>query len=1021
MNSLFKPYLPVDEEGFVTIADSNDILDKEYSLASLIRCVKKAEIKIEVQQNEEVIVLTDDEDRDDDTLSNRRASSSSYNDESNDFDWDTASSQQDDQNSRDQNIIETVSIDSPAPHKRTSSLSSLDSRDLNMDTTNALATDRNGEDVLKTEDGENQQRADEMPSTSSAVAISEQQIDDVNGDNTGNLSTLDESMFNRLVNDINSTHLSFPGNGNLSDDARIVENGEPSQIDDSSVVNCEAVSKPDEAVVESEKTEKADKVPLENDQLNGVLAHTSDVLNGQASTTQTHTEHNLEVANEIPSNVLNNHVGRKSPDESPVKTCDKNLTIISSQSPFCKKYNETLNNADEMVEDDLRHHKQPSIECSTSKNVETSVELSAKPIPDKNTIARDKRHAIEMEGGLAEEATDSETVQDPIAQDWVPMAESTASITADTSLLTKSEQDILFKDRDASLIFSDLWSNGTSDQEPTKSDENKSPRISSNSPSPITFLQNGTDPNFRLKTYARRHRKGYVETKTISTQTSRFSLSGCPSPVTTMDESDSSKNDKHLISEKEEDELFLRDIFITPDIPPRSGGSPRIRSPTYLSSTPMASARMTSTPIASTSDIVPNVNESTEPTTDSSIPGSSEIVVKRKRGRPRKYPLPEPGTTPIVPKPPRAPRAPRQPRKPKSPKPHTGPVEVFERMKLRERKPKPAVPEPVQQSKSLSEIVKPKSKGRKRRNTIKMTIDAIFNARTTKLRAVQARRISNMLGISLTSPQLATILKRINYDKSINASNNINSDSSMNDSSMLQTFSNRSNGQMNSSEPISQHTSSTILARKTYIKPNITFSSFTSAIRRFSFSSRRISFNSSARPVNRSKMPRKSAKQSSSKTQRYAAIDIFDVSSRKRGRKNGTKDSTPRKKPAPKNQLQNSSTVEIANSIIKINDITNPTVELVDLTKEMAPFELDTSNEMNIRFASIHTALSSTQQNHNDSEMIAQKRRNLLSDDTETDFTNEFTTDPESTVEDTDDSHTRKSKRSRKRPKILDL
>lgn len=96
MNSLFKPYLPVDEEGFVTIDNSNHILDKEYQLAPLIRCIKKAEERserLEVLQNEEVIVLTDDEStaaHDEEAFSNQESASLSHHDEvSNDFDWDS--------------------------------------------------------------------------------------------------------------------------------------------------------------------------------------------------------------------------------------------------------------------------------------------------------------------------------------------------------------------------------------------------------------------------------------------------------------------------------------------------------------------------------------------------------------------------------------------------------------------------------------------------------------------------------------------------------------------------------------------------------------------------------------------------------------------------------------------------------------------------------------------------------------------------------------------------------------------
>lgn len=110
---------------------------------------------------------------------------------------------------------------------------------------------------------------------------------------------------------------------------------------------------------------------------------------------------------------------------------------------------------------------------------------------------------------------------------------------------------------------------------------------------------------------------------------------------------------------------------------------------------------------------------------------------------------------------------------------------------------------------------------------------------------------------------------------------------------------------------------------------------------------------------------------------------------------------------------------------MEIFETIGDTIELVDLTEEIAPFELDATNEMQMQFQNIEPALSSTQHIHpHDSFMGAGSNKfpdYSRLDDIETDATNEFTTDPDSAVEDADDSRTRKSKRSRKRPKILDL
>lgn len=1069
MNSIFKPYLPVDAEGFVTIDNPNDILDKEYSIASLIRCLKKAEQQTEPQQtgnqqNEEVIVLTDDENEDeDDSFSNQGESSATYShhDEmSNDFDWYSASSQQENQSVHSQNFIETVSLDSPqAPNIKTPSHSSLDSCDLNMDTTNSLSTEQIDENAQHPDVAMN-----EMPSTSgTSVHCSDAYINDMNGENNRNLTTLDESVFNRLVNDINSTHVSIPSNGNNSADSKTIEmaheNGESSESIE--IIRSLGLCRTDALTMHSGKM---DKMPDENEQMNGVMAHASVVpnsvecpINGESSMTNRNVDCNLEVANEM----RNNHVDEEMPGGiGQVKNCDNNINVISCSSPL-KNHEETLKNIDEIVEDDLKNH--PVSPSSTSNDVQLQTDGEGSNCSPSPIVVANE---VEIESAQ-ENANVSESVQEITPQDWLPAAESTTSIITETSLLSKSEQDVLFRDKDSSLIFTDLWGNGPTNEEIPKPEEPKSSRSSSESP--ITFHQNGIDPSLRMKTYSRRFRKGFVETKTISTQTS--SLSGCPSPVTTIDETSGNKKDRYLLTEKEdEDELFLRDIFNTTELPTRPGGSPRMRSPIFsspppqTSSAPAASTPVVSvppitscsivltplesisfpyTPIASTSRAM---MDSFQSSIDSSATGSADVVVKRKRGRPRKYPLPEPGTTPLtVPKPPRTPRQPKTPKEPKE----MPEVVVFEKRVLRERKPKPTPPPPPPKPQSKRKPRQPRQPrqpkqprqprtprteskqklSRRRRNTIKMTIDAIFNSDAPQLRAIHARRISNMLGIPLDSPKLAKILKRIDYNKSMN----LNSDSSATESSMLQTFKNRSNGQMNSSEPARQETPSTILARKTYIKPNLTFSSFTSALRRISYGARRLSFSSSMRQ-NRLSSVRKVQK---AQTQRYTKIDIFDTSGGKRGRKKGSKDTKPRKRRGHNTSRQiksditaeavnlstfNSPTIKtIKSPIVEVSDRVNETIELVDLTKELAPFELDVSNEMDSQYADIETAMSSTQQFLHESDFGMTNRRNFLSDDTETDFTNEFTTDPESTFEDADDSHTRKSKRRRKRPKILDL
>lgn len=49
MNSLFKPYLPVDGEGFVRIENLSNVLDAELSVGLLTRVLRKAEESTELQ------------------------------------------------------------------------------------------------------------------------------------------------------------------------------------------------------------------------------------------------------------------------------------------------------------------------------------------------------------------------------------------------------------------------------------------------------------------------------------------------------------------------------------------------------------------------------------------------------------------------------------------------------------------------------------------------------------------------------------------------------------------------------------------------------------------------------------------------------------------------------------------------------------------------------------------------------------------------------------------------------------
>lgn len=1196
MNSMFKSYLPVDNEGFVTIANPNQILDKEINLKPLIRSLKKADLHLDVRTNAEVIVLTDEENEQD-----SESNFTSNHDESNDYDWHSASSQMGIQPSASSthgpNVIETVSIDSPPPSSstrakdterltlfdRSPSMTSLESCDLNLDAPDLLdSTDRNVKRELHADAvNEPQSSSESLPSTSKEIPSTSKKMTTPgeNGGNNDTLTSLNESLFNRLVSDINSTHLSVPADVNVSVESKISDSIESNRriIDNSAeAINSEEASACDMSV------ENDPQLLADNDsQSNNIVPKSIDIVHSTTTTTtsssSTYINHVDQTAADQPTSSVSQIDIEAAAIATPTaavgsylakQQSDTDTNITSSDSPL-KNHEETLQNIEEIVIDDLKG--QEAMDVGDSVNVE---------LDDVNDDVENEKMATDGDKNNLDES-----VQHQTSQEFLPAAESTASVCAETSLLSKSEQDVLFKDRDAAEMFNDLWSTNNGSQPsddqlsaskvatppaviPKSPTTTSTPHHSHQSTSPLEFRGNGIDANARVKTYARRRQTTprISEMKTMSTRTARAS----PSPITTIDDkgNDSQQKDKHLMTEKVDDELFLRDIFHTPPevAPSRLRSSPRIKSPIMYtaSSTPTVSAAHVATSCSLAKTVSSTANDSTvlhttvETTANSTAATSSmfgstlDTPVKRGRGRPRKYPLPEAGSAP----PPKPPRQSRQPRKPKSPERDEDGEVIFERMVLRERKPKPPPPPPppVQTRRSRSKTARKRGRPRKdetspsknkqpaqprqtktattrgaraavqkttkqmaaeekarkgrqkRRNTIKMTIDAIFNAQSQQISAIQARRISHILGIPFSAPQLTTILKRRNYNKSVNVSN----------SSQI-----RLNGQMNTTDPDAQvnnantndtnndttataaastsmpaptsNTPSTILARKTYIKPNLSFSSLSNALRRMSRRisrrmsrrmsrrisfTRRISFSSmprhpsvQVRPTNTRKGRKQSPQKSQSQQQRYEAIDIFDTSTKsKRGRKKGSKNSTPSKPRSPskrKKEVASSHMMSInawelqqqqlqqqyqqqqqqqsqmqqqpqashqhvqhhyhQHSNVEIFETIGDTIELVDLTEEIAPFELDATNEMHMQFQNIEPTLSSTQRNihPNDSSFMVVGSNKFPDysrlDDIETDATNEFTTDPESAVEDADDSRTRRSRRSRKRPKILDL
>lgn len=1014
MNSLFKPYLPVDGEGYVTVTNAAEILDKEISITKLTQCLKKSEERTEVRANEVVIVLTDDEnsgddhtkDEDEDSSSNR-ASSRAYSHQeeiSNDFDWESASSQQGTQSSQSQNVIETVSVDSPPPYKQASSLSSLDSCDLNLDTTNSMtATESNNESAQN----------NDQPNCSSNSTSSDKRDVGLNGGvdkNNQNLSTLDESIFNRLVNDMNSTQLSIPS-AVAMESADIRENGEINQIADSNndSTNNSSAHRADLAELSSETN---GKVPVNSDQTNCAAKTVLITGNGDAEASNQNSDNKMDISSESQTSELGNHVDMKAAEElEPIKNCDKNIIAISNSSPF-KFHEETLKNIDEIVADDMKKSESSTAEQNandvqkkteqTPNKVSADIALSPLAI-DANENDETAGEAVETEGNAQQSEQNVNSTEKPDE----PAAESTVSVLTETSLLTKSEQEILFKDKDVPELFTDLWNGERNDDITIRPEENKSPSLSINiddddDDGPLTFLHNGIDPNFRLKTYSR-NRKLFVETKTISTQTG--SASARSSPITLID---TTNTGKHLLTD-DDDEMFLRDIFDTSDIPVHSMNSivkPSIKS--YSSSTPIPS---TSKAVFKSNQNVQSmgINAETSLTPIAVIP-----PVKGKRGRPRKYPLQQQTNVQPITVQPIAAQA---------------PADVKEK-KRRGRRKKGEPIEPI--------VVHQPS----------VTVDRpiIPRRRISRLRTIRKTRPNPRWS---PPPPEKTILRRQTYIKPLTSSTNTSqlSTSNLSDNSMLRSSTLRSNGQLNNSNSVFKESpyknlpfvnlsykessfkepSSTILARKTYIQPNQTvpaFSTYSLTYKAASLIKRRYSvkyvesiqqkrqetIQQKRQEAMQQKQQEKVPQKRAPSIQKYSQI-VLDTTptSKRRGRKPGPKN-------AGRKSKNLSQPVIIPNtSIVKAN-------ESIELNNEriILPSEFDMSKEIQIPITDIYASPNKLHA-ANESTSFLKKRRDFSSEGTETDMTNEFTTDPDSTVEDADDGNRRKSKRRRKRPKILDL
>lgn len=1222
MNSLFKPYLPVDDEGFVTIDNTNDILEKEISNGALRRCLKKYEERpttSTAQPTDEVIVLTDDEPEldDDDDYSGGSSARSSHHDElSTDSDWCSFASTFRTQSSNSQNVIETVSIDSPPSTRKSLSIDSDEDWKMNDDAQDNISAHNNDNDD---DDDADNDADNEDTNEISSTADNDKAAPRVNGDANPNLSALDDSLFKRLVQDINSTHLSLPSNGSISSvDTEIKQNGNRSHTEtDQETDEC---LKNQINVFENENDDKSsnnsnDEVPVEHcDELNRL--NKANVIDYDRES----------ISHPIINNGKINDTNKMNFDELHQQSSDKKLTnhvdaIVETiencdteVSTILKGHEETLKNIEEILTDDLsslsseiksnaeqqfQPVEQPApppkpilvdTACSPlifpPDEVEEFVEPIEVPEPDAESVEIEVSSAVETVHESNVIAIGPPTDEPKEISEPVPVAESTASVSTETSLLTKSQQDILLEDGAGEIeLFSDMWCNGPANDE--KSEEDSLSQASSDSP--LTFLSIGIDPNFRLKTYSRKNRKTFAETKTISTQTIATQTgspdsSTCTSPVTTLD--DLKKTDREIVIQNEiiatvdvsvdddndvDDEQFLNEIFDTSDLSLRLRNSPQINSPiTYLSSTPKplktyAMRRIQPRiPLPTAVKKENNKNQSVdanlpeiiipekpieifkkpeilkEKTVSSATVNTAvvntevvtevenpPVVVKRKRGRPRKKPLPteNPTNANMPPPPPPSDQPPKEKKKPgRKPKP----------------KPKPEIQSQPQPQPPEDSIVQRLRKRRTKRMSI---FQEVFKAQahgTPREQLNRASRISRCLYRRLSfadRTKLATILRRINYNKSDNDANrstttaaaaNQSCDSTLSGSRILYSFAYLLNGQnrnqssssinttttitaptvetastsittttpaiesapivttvseatveisstdvtmektsaeelpttsaaetaivtsqienennetaITSTTPIQENEQltetqeqlpnilpeppkqqiestpqppppPTILARKTYFKPK--------EAKSLSISPTKSRYLSSFAPTNNRSLPlsKPARVRHFNRAQRYSRIDLITCK-RRLNRKKSIKNARVLVKRISINTLKNLNLSEIPKNVMHNRMINVSGIDKNDV-QNSTPIEIDLTNDDEFQLSSFGASLDSTQEVSDYGKIFA-KKRHFLSDGTDTDFTYEFTTDPDSNVDDTDDT-TRKSKRSRKRPKILDL
>lgn len=578
MNSLFKPYLPVDEEGFVRIENMSSVLDSGFPIGQLTRALRKAEEFAESQPQAKVthggvempgrssisssffchfqeilIVLTDDEDEaptNNFTQLNSDSHHSHIDDLSIDFDGQSSISTQSTHTSNDIMMIDTLSIDTLPSHLSGMSRHSID---LVTDNTTSLS-----ECVNTVEDSsDNSESATTLcvPSDVMSLNSSNDYANDVPtvdaiGDDTIavlchemdagrcvalEIPPLDQSTFNNLVNNINETQIS-------ESFANIASNNSASNIESISVCDALVGTPPSPVVTRHEMScQTTISLPVHSDsqQLDEVPRTPTEV----AALLSTDGGATGPVNGVVVAAIVSDQVLVETWTSEKCDTVNKSISNASLGN-----HHETLQTIDEIVSADQNEHTEDS-----------SPAVEETPAKEQTIAARDSSLPPQILVSVSVPAADGVPLETPIVNDSV----------TETVLLSQSEQELIFNDDQEEIAMEIFTPGNDSMAAEVASRLTPSPTLSIDDRPPI-WMRNGI--NNPPKTYSKIRKEKADAGKLPPTKaTPQLSVGQANVSTQPVDDEDS----------------FLMDIFCSNEVRTRLQDSNSSRPETvYSSSTP---------------------------------------------------------------------------------------------------------------------------------------------------------------------------------------------------------------------------------------------------------------------------------------------------------------------------------------------------------------------------------------------------------------------------------------------------